>query len=280
MPQAPMASGAVDRTRQFAKTKLCKFELLGMCAKGPACPFAHGQVELRELPDLRCTKLCFSILQTGACNKPNCTFAHSREELRAAGAPRRTKLCRFAKTGTCTLGPKCSFSHAPAENKRQEAKGRDSMSGSGTPPTDGEQALEAVHSTSGAVASPSGLAADPEGSGLGIFSSCPGLSEWGWGAGICGSLDPWGGAGASPFGIPGPLEGAAFGGRPAYDEPAYVPVPSGVLELQGSVTIDQRNGVWQVKAVQDNGQQPPTLRPVRTSESTLCTLGDKQALHA
>lgn len=70
------------RNNQFSKTKMCRFELLGMCAKGPQCPFAHGTVELRPLPDLSRTKLCRQLLQCGECHNPGCAYAHSREELR------------------------------------------------------------------------------------------------------------------------------------------------------------------------------------------------------
>ncbi|CAE8629160.1 unnamed protein product [Polarella glacialis] len=72
------------RNGQFSKTKLCRFELLGMCAKGTQCPFAHGGLEMKPLPDLRCTKLCKELIATGQCALPGCTYAHSREELRAA----------------------------------------------------------------------------------------------------------------------------------------------------------------------------------------------------
>jgi len=89
------ASSRPTRNCQFFKTKRCKFEFLGMCAKGPQCPFAHGPVELRPLPDLRCTKMCRELLQSGRCSTNNCAYAHSREEVRALGdrqtAARRTK---------------------------------------------------------------------------------------------------------------------------------------------------------------------------------------------
>eukprot|EP00441_Pelagodinium_beii_P043953 CAMPEP_0197651552 /NCGR_PEP_ID=MMETSP1338-20131121/33062_1 /TAXON_ID=43686 ORGANISM="Pelagodinium beii, Strain RCC1491" /NCGR_SAMPLE_ID=MMETSP1338 /ASSEMBLY_ACC=CAM_ASM_000754 /LENGTH=359 /DNA_ID=CAMNT_0043226219 /DNA_START=91 /DNA_END=1170 /DNA_ORIENTATION=- len=80
---AEMAKNS-NRNTQFSKTKLCRFNLLGICAKGTQCPFAHGSVELQPLPDLRCTKLCKQLLSTGACTTAGCTYAHSKEELRAA----------------------------------------------------------------------------------------------------------------------------------------------------------------------------------------------------
>jgi len=73
-----------NRNTQFSKTKLCRFNLLGICAKGLQCPFAHGSVELQPLPDLRCTKLCKQLLSTGTCTTAGCTYAHSKEELRIA----------------------------------------------------------------------------------------------------------------------------------------------------------------------------------------------------
>lgn len=72
------------RGGQFCKTKLCRFELMGICAKGPECPFAHGSTELKPLPDLRCTRLCKELLSNGQCTDQNCTYAHSREQLRRA----------------------------------------------------------------------------------------------------------------------------------------------------------------------------------------------------
>jgi len=73
-----------NRNTQFSKTKLCRFNLLGICAKGLQCPFAHGSAELAPLPDLRCTKLCKQLLSTGSCTTPGCTYAHTKEELRIA----------------------------------------------------------------------------------------------------------------------------------------------------------------------------------------------------
>lgn len=79
-----MAGTKQSRNSQFSKTKMCRFEILGMCTKGQQCPFAHGATELKPLPDLRCTKLCRELLQFGECHNKNCTYAHSREELRTA----------------------------------------------------------------------------------------------------------------------------------------------------------------------------------------------------
>lgn len=93
-----MAGVKQNRNSQFSKTKMCRFELLGICAKGLQCPFAHGSTELRALPDLRNTKLCRELLQTGECNNRNCTYAHNREELRStlerSAPPHRARRAR------------------------------------------------------------------------------------------------------------------------------------------------------------------------------------------
>ncbi|CAL1162012.1 unnamed protein product [Cladocopium goreaui] len=76
------ASGA--RRSIFSKTKMCKFHLLGVCAKGSSCIFAHCRDELRPAPDLLRTKICKTLINTGACHDPQCRFAHNRDELRSA----------------------------------------------------------------------------------------------------------------------------------------------------------------------------------------------------
>jgi len=68
----------------FHKTRMCRFHVEGHCGKGHACSFAHGQTELRPLPDLTCMKLCPRLLHTGVCDMEGCTFAHSREELHSS----------------------------------------------------------------------------------------------------------------------------------------------------------------------------------------------------
>eukprot|EP00931_Biecheleriopsis_adriatica_P054636 TRINITY_DN3216_c0_g1_i1.p1 TRINITY_DN3216_c0_g1~~TRINITY_DN3216_c0_g1_i1.p1 ORF type:complete len:659 (+),score=145.82 TRINITY_DN3216_c0_g1_i1:51-2027(+) len=104
-----------SRTWQFSKTKMCKFNLTGMCTKGEQCPFAHTNDQLRTLPDLTCTKLCKTLIQTGVCNDPACTYAHSKDELRATSTFHKTKLCRFSQMGHCALGSKCNFAHSEDE---------------------------------------------------------------------------------------------------------------------------------------------------------------------
>lgn len=116
------------RIAPFAKTKLCRFEVLGMCTKGLECPFAHGSDELKALPDLRCTKICKTLIDTGVCHEPGCTYAHNRDELRAPGLPRptfKTKLCKyFAEGGHCNQGSWCQFAHSTSEKREALGQGK------------------------------------------------------------------------------------------------------------------------------------------------------------
>lgn len=102
MMASDMAGARQRRNSQFSKTKMCRFELLGMCTKGMHCPYAHGAPELKPLPDLRCTQLCRELLQYGECRNKHCTYAHSREELRTPaerGAPSRPARQRVSGGG-------------------------------------------------------------------------------------------------------------------------------------------------------------------------------------
>lgn len=90
--QEPPAKGAGakqededEKQRQpalFHKTKMCKFNQLGMCTRGEMCRFAHGKTDMNPLPDLSRTKLCKELINTGQCSDPTCKFAHTRHELR------------------------------------------------------------------------------------------------------------------------------------------------------------------------------------------------------
>lgn len=103
-----MATSRVP-TMQFKKTKLCKFEQMGRCTKGPMCQFAHGAKELRSSPDLRFTRLCKTVLLGGCCQDESCTYAHSKDELRSVG--QRSKAGRSVQSGTkaCALDVPPSF---------------------------------------------------------------------------------------------------------------------------------------------------------------------------
>eukprot|EP00440_Ansanella_granifera_P007643 gb/GFBE01008271.1/.p1 GENE.gb/GFBE01008271.1/~~gb/GFBE01008271.1/.p1 ORF type:complete len:345 (+),score=62.29 gb/GFBE01008271.1/:1-1035(+) len=71
-------------TRQLMKaTRLCKFHLSGVCARGEACNFAHSQSQLVAAPDLKKTRFCVSVFSGLPCpDGPGCTYAHDESELR------------------------------------------------------------------------------------------------------------------------------------------------------------------------------------------------------
>jgi len=67
----------------FKKTKMCRFYIMGNCARGAACAFAHSGSELRPLPNFRKTRLCHEFGAAGACRQGGaCPFAHGSAELR------------------------------------------------------------------------------------------------------------------------------------------------------------------------------------------------------
>eukprot|EP00451_Oxyrrhis_marina_P008730 CAMPEP_0204324400 /NCGR_PEP_ID=MMETSP0469-20131031/10194_1 /ASSEMBLY_ACC=CAM_ASM_000384 /TAXON_ID=2969 /ORGANISM="Oxyrrhis marina" /LENGTH=90 /DNA_ID=CAMNT_0051306051 /DNA_START=36 /DNA_END=304 /DNA_ORIENTATION=- len=62
--------------KHFEKTKLCLKFSAGCCPAGEKCPFAHGDEELREIPDLSKTNLCEAFMNTGVCSYgTRCTCA-------------------------------------------------------------------------------------------------------------------------------------------------------------------------------------------------------------
>lgn len=69
------------------KTRLCVFHVQGHCSRGSACVYAHGEHELKPMPDLTRTKICPHLSKEGRCNNSSsCPYAHSEEELRPVAA--------------------------------------------------------------------------------------------------------------------------------------------------------------------------------------------------
>mmetsp|Transcript_104933 Transcript_104933/g.326183 ORF Transcript_104933/g.326183 Transcript_104933/m.326183 type:complete len:325 (+) Transcript_104933:51-1025(+) len=319
---APMAAAQPSRNLQFSKTKMCRFELLGMCAKGTQCPFAHSTGELRPLPDLRCTKLCRELLQSGACSNRNCSYAHSREELRKpsheelraatdkATASHRARRSR-AERGEANLGQPGGRPAARAPGPAADPAyvplrpGSLALGSAASPwPEGGEgffwgaaeaaapELLRAAGSSSGlgGAAAPALALAAPrptQQEGLGGQPSAEAEEEQEWeevrvtsalaaassaatagleGARMPGEWAAWGGYGGcwgawGGFGVG--IQEAAFGDA----------LPKG-----SSVYVQQQDDTWRIgsllRASAADAQQPQPMRAVRTSESTLCTLGD------
>lgn len=236
-----------QRVRQFSKTKLCKFELMGMCTKGTSCPFAHGQTDMRPLPDLRCTKLCASVLQTGQCTRADCTFAHSKEELRTTGAFHKTKPCRFMMTsGHCNLGARCNFAHTPSEIRGHDLVREEPATPPTPPPVPRHVQMKAYAE---AVPLPPGLECWGVPRPQQEIASAPADGQW---------TRP-----STPPRSPG------LWATPLW-EPAYVQVP-----LPGGLLVDQSEDVWKITPLPVGmPHRVHRMRSVRTSESTLCSLAD------
>lgn len=139
--QQPAVQGGATRSLQFTKTKMCPFELLGMCTKGIECPFAHGVKELNPLPDLRGTRLCKQFMKTGECpNGEECTFAHSKAELRQASTRLRVQQQAILSHTGAKETKKSPTVHCPSVEKVPLPRGLVFHSGSGTGSTGSTQA--------------------------------------------------------------------------------------------------------------------------------------------
>mmetsp|Transcript_29358 Transcript_29358/g.68358 ORF Transcript_29358/g.68358 Transcript_29358/m.68358 type:complete len:360 (-) Transcript_29358:70-1149(-) len=100
---------------QFYKTKVCMFWQQNKCVRGESCKYAHGDLELQNMPNLEKTAMCRSMLQTGQCPNTDCPFAHNTDELRATDKFYKTTMCCFSRYGTCRLGAACRHAHTESE---------------------------------------------------------------------------------------------------------------------------------------------------------------------
>jgi len=107
------SGGQPTVNRLFVKTRLCRFNGMGICTRGSACKFAHTRDERRPLPDLSRTKLCGA---GAACENPHCRFAHTGRELRKLDMRRPASPKRQAsKTwDTASVGSTDTGSHSDA----------------------------------------------------------------------------------------------------------------------------------------------------------------------
>eukprot|EP00392_Amoebophrya_sp_AT5.2_P003072 g3077.t1 len=104
-----------EKQTLYSRTKMCKFQLFGVCRYGDKCNYAHSLADMKQLPDFERTSFCKAFLRDGVC--PNekaglCPYAHKVEELRASPAPRQ-RLCLFyhGPNASCIYGKYCRYVH-------------------------------------------------------------------------------------------------------------------------------------------------------------------------
>eukprot|EP00931_Biecheleriopsis_adriatica_P110625 TRINITY_DN8490_c0_g1_i6.p1 TRINITY_DN8490_c0_g1~~TRINITY_DN8490_c0_g1_i6.p1 ORF type:complete len:600 (-),score=96.55 TRINITY_DN8490_c0_g1_i6:346-2145(-) len=97
------------------KTQMCDFWVAGMCRKGAACSYAHGEEDLRPSPDFERTSVCPNFVKDGKCDRPGCRYAHSYDELRVDPGLLKSKMCSFFLHGQCVVGEACRFAHSTYE---------------------------------------------------------------------------------------------------------------------------------------------------------------------
>jgi hypothetical protein len=80
----PVRMSRDDYSRQFLKTRMCRFHADARCFKGADCSHAHSREELVRKPNLKKTSLCRHWSTTGSCEKDlKCPYAHGESELRS-----------------------------------------------------------------------------------------------------------------------------------------------------------------------------------------------------
>lgn len=112
---APAAAGQAQQppVDLFHKTRLCRFNELGLCARGEECSFAHSQGELHPMPDLTKTRLCQDLINTGTCTNERCAFAHNKTELRSRPSKKSILAARASRAAEASAAKHCSRAMSP-----------------------------------------------------------------------------------------------------------------------------------------------------------------------
>ncbi|TRY72429.1 hypothetical protein TCAL_14906 [Tigriopus californicus] len=153
-PEERLKMAEKNKRSPFYKTRPCEgFRQNGKCDFDDICNFAHGEAELRPMPNMNETGFPSPAektrspkpnLQDSMCkNVPHCQFgdsckfAHSPMEMMRAqgppggmggpvppvhmgGAPRngdffKVSMCKNMEQGECQFGPTCRYAHHPSE---------------------------------------------------------------------------------------------------------------------------------------------------------------------
>ena len=81
------------------------------------CPFAHSESELCEKPSLQATGLCYEYAKTGRCRKGQaCNFAHGQHELRSI--PQAKKASVPPVSSVASMASACG---TPPQNTRLDS---------------------------------------------------------------------------------------------------------------------------------------------------------------
>lgn len=90
---------------------MCKFWQQGLCERGDACTWPHGEEEAGSAMVRR--TLC-KFWQQGQCDKVMCTWAHGEQEIGTIVGTQERERCKFFAMGQCTRGEACHFAHEAA----------------------------------------------------------------------------------------------------------------------------------------------------------------------
>lgn len=97
----------------YWKTRICTKWQDGHCPFGDSCKYAHGEYELRVLPD--------EIIEQHETARlfRNPEGMETAQKKQIATNVRKTKLCQtYMETGQCPYGDKCTFAHGHHELRR------------------------------------------------------------------------------------------------------------------------------------------------------------------
>jgi len=120
-----------DQTAQHPKPVpvLCRFFMLGRCAKGLNCQFLHDSPETvspriawhtmmdvpEPIPGTSCKVPC-RFFEQGRCQRGDrCGFSHVLEQTAIPLEKKFTLECEFYAQGKCTRRDSCPFAHGPQE---------------------------------------------------------------------------------------------------------------------------------------------------------------------
>lgn len=136
------------------KTRMCRFFRKGLCRRGEACTFAHGQRQLRPQPDLWRTQWCMDFVAQGSCRfEDGCRYAHSDEELRAPQPRRGDASGRPTRASGLAAQAPVPVPEAARHSRARQVEGRRKGPGGSPTSPSGSEATTCSGTSSGAAGS-------------------------------------------------------------------------------------------------------------------------------